>query len=145
MTSYHKWRGSHIFTKSVWLLLLSCCALPQIGYANERPKVCLALSGGGARGAAHIGILKRLEELKIPVDCIAGTSMGSIVGGLYASIDPILVPAVWGLLLAAFMHLVKQPMRLKKHSVPWTGNIFSMMTQHDKICHFVVSRKSGFI
>lgn len=85
MTSYHKWRGSHVFTKSVWLLLLSCCALPQIGYANERPKVCLALSGGGARGAAHIGILKRLEELKIPVDCIAGTSMGSIVGGLYAS------------------------------------------------------------
>ncbi|MEM9593409.1 MAG: patatin-like phospholipase family protein [Acidobacteriota bacterium] len=52
---------------------------------GERPRTCLVLSGGGARGAAHIGVLRVLEELRIPVDCIAGTSMGSIVGGLYAS------------------------------------------------------------
>ncbi len=39
-----------------------------------RPKICLVLSGGGARGAAHIGVLKVLEELRVPVDCIAGTS-----------------------------------------------------------------------
>jgi len=52
---------------------------------GARPKVGLALSGGGARGAAHIGVLKILEEQRIPVDFIAGTSMGSIVGGLYAS------------------------------------------------------------
>ena len=45
----------------------------------------LALSGGGARGGAHVGVLKVLEELRIPVDYIAGTSMGAIVGGLYAS------------------------------------------------------------
>src|ERR1700730_17581958 len=50
-----------------------------------RPRICLVLSGGGARGMAHIGVLKILEDLKIPVDCIAGTSMGAIVGGLYAS------------------------------------------------------------
>ena len=50
-----------------------------------RPRICLVLSGGGARGIAHIGVLKVLEELKIPIDCIAGTSMGAIVGGLYAS------------------------------------------------------------
>ncbi|HRX91104.1 MAG TPA: patatin-like phospholipase family protein, partial [Steroidobacteraceae bacterium] len=43
------------------------------------------LSGGGARGAAHIGVLKVLEQLRIPVDVIAGTSMGAVVGGLYAS------------------------------------------------------------
>jgi NTE family protein len=43
------------------------------------------LSGGGARGIAHIGVLKVLEDLKIPIDCIAGTSMGAVVGGLYAS------------------------------------------------------------
>src|SRR5450755_2807534 len=53
--------------------------------AQVRPRICLVLSGGGARGMAHIGVLKVLEELKIPVDCIAGTSMGAIVGGLYAS------------------------------------------------------------
>src|SRR5271156_1534092 len=50
-----------------------------------RPRICLVLSGGGARGMAHIGVLKVLEELKVPVDCIAGTSMGAVVGGLYAS------------------------------------------------------------
>ncbi|MGB5474598.1 MAG: patatin-like phospholipase family protein, partial [Gammaproteobacteria bacterium] len=51
----------------------------------ERPKIGLALSGGGARGAAHIGVLRVLEQMQIPVDYIAGTSMGSIIGGLYAS------------------------------------------------------------
>ena len=45
----------------------------------------MVLSGGGARGMAHIGVLKILDELKVPIDCIAGTSMGAIVGGLYAS------------------------------------------------------------
>lgn len=50
-----------------------------------RPRVGLVLSGGGARGAAHIGILKILEELRVPVDAIAGTSMGAVVGALYAS------------------------------------------------------------
>lgn len=52
---------------------------------RTRPRICLVLSGGGARGAAHIGVLKVLEELRIPVDCIAGTSMGSLVGGAYAT------------------------------------------------------------
>jgi NTE family protein len=53
--------------------------------APIRPRICLVLSGGGARGMAHIGVLKILEELKVPIDCIAGTSMGAVVGGLYAS------------------------------------------------------------
>ena len=52
---------------------------------ERRPKVCLALSGGGARGAAHIGVLKVIEELRVPIDCIVGTSMGAVVGGAYAS------------------------------------------------------------
>jgi NTE family protein len=51
----------------------------------DRPRVGLVLGGGGARGAAHIGVLKELERQHIPVDVIAGTSMGAIVGGLYAS------------------------------------------------------------
>ena len=52
---------------------------------QQRPRICLVLSGGGARGAAHVGVLKALEELHIPVDCIAGTSLGASVGGLYAA------------------------------------------------------------
>lgn len=51
----------------------------------NRPKVGLVLSGGGARGAAHVGVLKVLEKQHVIVDCIAGTSMGAVVGGLYAS------------------------------------------------------------
>lgn len=49
-----------------------------------RPKVGIALGGGGAKGAAHIGVLKYIEEMGIPIDYVAGTSMGSIIGGLYA-------------------------------------------------------------
>lgn len=52
--------------------------------ASERPTIGLALSGGGARGAAHVGVLKVIEQMGIPVDYIAGTSMGAVVGGLYA-------------------------------------------------------------
>jgi NTE family protein len=52
---------------------------------EARPRIGLALAGGGARGGAHVGVLKVLEELRVPVDCIAGTSMGALVGGGYAS------------------------------------------------------------
>jgi NTE family protein len=53
--------------------------------AAGRPRIGLVLSGGGARGIAHIGVLKVLEEMRIPVDVVTGTSMGAIVGGLYAA------------------------------------------------------------
>ena len=52
---------------------------------KPRPKVALVLSGGGARGFAHIGVLRALQELRIPVDFVVGTSMGSVVGGAYAA------------------------------------------------------------
>lgn len=68
-----------------WLCLPTSQADELVTAAQTRPKIGLALSGGGARGAAHIGVLKVLEEMRIPVDYIAGTSMGSIIGGLYAS------------------------------------------------------------
>lgn len=76
---------------AAWAIAGSAWAVgpPPIPEGTEgrapRPRVCLALSGGGARGVAHVGVLKVLEEMRIPVDCIAGTSMGAIVGGLYAS------------------------------------------------------------
>jgi NTE family protein len=53
--------------------------------AHQRPRVGLVLAGGGARGIAHIGVIKYLEEQGIHIDAVAGTSMGSIIGGLYAS------------------------------------------------------------
>jgi NTE family protein len=50
-----------------------------------RPRIGLVLGGGGAKGGAHIGVIKVLEELRVPIDCIAGTSMGSLVGAAYAT------------------------------------------------------------
>ncbi len=77
------------------LLLLACAATcaaepaaPAVAGAAvspARPRIGLVLSGGGARGAAHIGVLEVLDELHVPVDAIAGTSMGAVIGGLYAS------------------------------------------------------------
>lgn len=64
---------------------LSLPLLLQPTPAQAKEAVALVLSGGGARGAAHVGVLKVLEELRIPVDCVVGTSMGAIVGGAYAS------------------------------------------------------------
>jgi NTE family protein len=62
------------------------CALALDAAAQAaRPKIGLVLGGGGARGGAHIGVLEVLEELRVPVDCIAGTSMGALVGGAYAA------------------------------------------------------------
>ena len=60
--------------------------LAELSTSNTtRPRVGLALSGGAARGAAHVGVLRVFEEQGIPVDCIAGTSAGSLVGGAYAA------------------------------------------------------------
>src|SRR5580693_3799492 len=68
-----------------WVYAAAPPNAPAAPPAEVRPRICLVLSGGGARGMAHIGVLKVLEELKVPIDCIAGTSMGAVVGGLYAS------------------------------------------------------------
>lgn len=65
----------------------SVAATPvQDGNTGAKPlRIGLALSGGGARGLAHIGVLNALEELRVPVHCVTGTSMGAIVGGAFAS------------------------------------------------------------
>ena len=73
---------------------------------EKRPKVGLVLSGGGAKGFAHVGVLKVLEEVGIPIDYIAGTSIGSIVGGFYAmgysadSLEKIVKGQDWEMLLS---------------------------------------------
>lgn len=66
------------------VLLVSLVSPDQSRPEAQPPRVGLVLSGGGARGVAHIGVLKVLEEMRIPISCIAGTSMGALVGGVYA-------------------------------------------------------------
>ena len=66
------------------VMMLVFTVITAQAQTNNRPKIGLALGGGGAKGAAEIGALKVIEECGIPIDYIAGTSIGSIVGGLYA-------------------------------------------------------------
>ena len=82
--------NSHILRNLVFLMILvvaneTGAQEAEFSADSERPRIGLVLGGGGARGAAHIGVLRELERLRIPIDAIAGTSMGAIVGGLYAS------------------------------------------------------------
>ena len=86
-------------TRGLAALLLSayvaCVAFPAPSHAagstaveapaKPRPRIGLVLGGGGAKGAAHVGVLRVLDDMRIPVDCIIGTSMGALVGGTYAS------------------------------------------------------------
>ena len=78
--------------KRILLLIMTCLLVFNVQAQHKktvnlkppRPKVGVVLGGGGAKGAAHIGVLKYLEEIGIPIDYVAGTSIGSIIGGLYA-------------------------------------------------------------
>ena len=80
--------------------------MDSIHVHQHRPTVGLVLSGGGAKGSAHVGVLKYLEELKIPIDMICGTSMGGLVGGITsmgynaAYMDSLLRVQDWGLILS---------------------------------------------
>ncbi|MEO8309289.1 MAG: patatin-like phospholipase family protein [Pseudomonadota bacterium] len=87
-------RSKSMLASLCWTCMLLALTLPAVAQdvaragATDvaiRPRIGLVLSGGGARGAAHVGVLKVLEQMHIPIDAIAGTSMGAVVGGLYAS------------------------------------------------------------
>jgi len=70
--------------RSALLLAMLAVCFSMLTAQTNRPKVGLVLGGGGAKGAAEVGVLKAMEQFNIPIDYIAGTSIGSIVGGLYA-------------------------------------------------------------
>lgn len=102
---------------------------------SSRPKVGLVLSGGGARGAAHVGVIRLIEEMGIPIDCVAGTSMGAIIGALYAigytadDMDSLLMVQDWRVLLSNDIPRTMQPYALrmdKRHyqvNIPYENNV----------------------
>ena len=98
-------------------------------FANERPKIALVLSGGGARGGAHVGVLKVLEQNRIPVDMIIGTSMGSFMGGLYATgktpeeLEQILVTTDWHKFIRSDLERQKIPMQRKLTEYTYQGKL----------------------
>jgi NTE family protein len=110
-----------VFTLLRWIaavLLISCAATnvaAQPDPSTTRPRVALALGGGAARGLAHVGVLRWLEEHHVPVDAIAGTSIGGLIGGAYAAgmspdeIESIVVAIDWDAMFGAsgfrFVHV----------------------------------------
>lgn len=121
-------------------LLLLCFAvnsLAQDGSAHpaNRPKIGVALGGGGALGLAHIGVLRYFEEHHIPVDALAGTSMGGLVGGLYATglnaddLQAIVSQADWNALLAPIPPMRDQPIVEKQ---AWNSTFGNLNLRHGR-------------
>jgi len=115
-------------------------ARPAVSPAGQRPRIGLVLSGGGAKGLAHIGILKAIDSAGLKVDYITGTSMGSILGGLYAigysadSIEKITRRIDWDLLLSNQSSMRSMIMEEKDEygkydiELPWVGHWFRFST-----------------
>src|ERR1700749_3078554 len=123
----------HLFICFV-LLQLAGSALAQATQPGQRPKIGVVLSGGGAKGLAHIGILKAIDSAGLKVDYITGTSMGSIIGSLYAigysadSIEKLTRNIDWDLLLSNSVSLrsifMEEKDEYSKYVVelPWQNN-----------------------
>jgi len=116
-----------------WTLLLSATAQtptqdPSPGTPPAlRPRLGLVLSGGGARGLAHVGVLKVLERERIPIDLITGTSMGAIIGGLYASgmsaaaLERELLPLAWDRVFASRVERQQLSQRRKEEDFEFSA------------------------
>jgi NTE family protein len=97
--------------------------------STTRVRVGLVLGGGGARGAAHVGVLRVLEEYRIPIDCIAGTSMGALIGAAYASgmssteIERVIVGINWSETLGASGMREQQPVHLKTGRATYSNRL----------------------
>lgn len=111
---------------------------------TPRPKIGLVLSGGGAKGSAHIGVLKALEELQIPIDYIVGTSMGSIMAGMYSigytseELDSLISNLDWSVILSnegEWKSTTYDEKRLKEKflfSIPFKGTILNPKFEEKK-------------
>lgn len=103
---------------------------------EERPKVGLVLSGGGAKGFAHVGVIRELEKYNIPIDYIGGTSIGSIVGGLYAigynadELEDVVVSQDWEALFMNKPHRQYLPFFEKEENGRY---LFSMQVDEGKL------------
>jgi len=130
----------HLLIVLVLLVLPGTWAIAQTSQPGPRPKIGVVLSGGGAKGLAHIGILKAIDSAGLKVDYITGTSMGSILGALYAvgysadSIENISRRIDWGLLLSNQSSMRSMIMDEKEEygrydvELPWVNHAFRFAT-----------------
>ncbi len=117
-----------------WAVLLGTVSLFALGAVQVdaaetgRPRVGLVLAGGGAKGGAHVGVLKVLEQLHVPVDCIAGTSMGALIGGGYASgipaaeLEEFLVGVNWGKVVGSQGRRDLEPVEQKRAGATYSND-----------------------
>src|SRR5262245_52541145 len=120
----------------VWTFL--GLSVPQSGRSDatgvatdtaHRPRVGLVLAGGGAKGGAHVGVLKVLEELHVPIDCIAGTSMGALVGAGYASgipaaeLERFITGIEWGKVVGGQGRRDLEPIEQKRDGATYSNSL----------------------
>jgi NTE family protein len=125
-------------TIALFALTGLCCARPVVAAAGDppaaaasasRPRIGLVLAGGGAKGGAHVGVLKVLEEMHVPIDCIAGTSMGALVGAGYASgipaneLEKFLVGINWKSVVGGQGVRELQPIEQKRQGVTYSNQL----------------------
>ena len=100
-------------------LLATVSAAAQLNSYFDRPKVAVVLSGGGAKGVAHISALRAIEEAGLPIDIITGTSMGALIGGLYSigwstnELDSLVRHQDWGFILTDRINPTRHEVRFK--------------------------------
>ena len=131
-------------------LLSACCAaavllfgLSRPAHADaaapekSRPRIGLVLAGGGAKGGAHVGVLKVLEEQHVPIDCIAGTSMGALVGGGYASgipaaeLEHFITTINWGEVVGNQGRRELEPIEQKRVGATYSNDYYSFCSSPD--------------
>ena len=115
--------GDALFIKSIK------ARLDSVRTAEKRPTVALVLCGGGAKGAAEIGVMKLIEELDIPVDLVCGTSIGGLLGGLYAMgydtdfLDSLMTHQDWEITLSDKIESKHIPLYTKKYKAKYQLSI----------------------
>lgn len=120
-------------------IVLTFFLLSNLLFALDKPTIALVLGGGGARGGAHVGVLKVLEEKKIPIDFIVGTSIGAFVGGLYASgkspwyIEKMLTTTDWTKYIRTDFQRENTSMRRKSEEYQYQGKLGLGINEKNKI------------
>ena len=143
------------FALALWVSVVSSCFAAQgDDTLSLRPKVGLVLSGGGARGAAHIGVIRLIEEMQIPVDYVVGTSMGAIIGALYAigytpdEMDSLMMIQDWKMLLSNDESRQLQPYDLRvakkkfQVNIPYEKSVFTENSVHYRDAGLKIRRSS---
>lgn len=128
--------------KFLCFMLMLLTLLPSV--AGQRKKVAVVLGGGGAKGMAHIGVLKVLDEAGIPVDYVVGTSIGAIVGGLYSigytpdGIDSMVIAQDWTMLLSDRVKRSSQSFPEKENSEKYILSLPFGVEKKDRIISGVI-------